>query len=513
MQDNYQVTFENQNITGDNQKTNLLMLASNDDNVGDNDSLLFFSIDDVKNYYATSTATYKFCEAFFNNGNLSGQCINLIKIPGTTNSTQGKWVSTDVSANLATLLAKTDGSMTIDGVNIANIHLKNKKTWKGVADAIMQKLPASILNYEIVAKSDDTGLEITNTTFGSDSTVVIAAGTTGTDITQYLDISNASYTAGINGTLSPEFQTRFETYINQYPQCTFATTFPVREEDAITIAQLVKTNATKRPMKYVYPINIGNPQVALLKTELGQNKYFDVISTMTSDSNNTGEVEMLYCAKICASGLSQDVMDQPDNYHIQLTLKDIDPLGKIKSRLAGWSVFNSFEQQQKIKEYLEAGIGVYGPTNGGDLWVFNIKPRTIDGAKYHFSNDIMRYQLISKIKKELAKYINEANLAEDADSRLAINVHILSSCLEPLASPSKNAIKPFSSVKGKLTEIPRYSSSPDESLQMQNDIFNKGYAMCLKYTEGNAKYTHVVVISTAFGITEVKVDGVNLTKA
>jgi hypothetical protein len=134
--------------------------------------------------YGTNSETAKLASAIFSQSpNILSGAGRLVIIPllASVSATSGSATTPDISANLATILAVTDGSLglTIDGVteNIANVNFSNAATF----DDIRIILQAKIQN-AIVSIVGGNSIRFTSKKVGTASTIAISAGTGGTDL-------------------------------------------------------------------------------------------------------------------------------------------------------------------------------------------------------------------------------------------------------------------------------------------------------------------------------------------
>lgn len=127
-----------------------------------------------------------------------GQLVILPMIDSVS-ATEGNIVTTDISGNLAALIAVSDGDLkvTLNSVvhNLANMNFTNCLTLANIAAVLQANLPDAIVT------SNSTTITITSKKVGSASTVALAAYSGGgTDLTAtgLLHTASATPTAGVN---------------------------------------------------------------------------------------------------------------------------------------------------------------------------------------------------------------------------------------------------------------------------------------------------------------------------
>lgn len=165
----------------------------------------YLSASQVAANYGTGSVTAAMANAVF------GQTPNLLSGGGTlivapfspsspaVSATSGKFVTTDVSANLATIIAVTNGDLRVtvnsSAQNLAHLNFTSCTTLSDIA-AVFQ---AALTDCVVTASS--TQLTFTSNKAGSTSTVALAANSAGgTDLTgaSYLITSSGVATGGAN---------------------------------------------------------------------------------------------------------------------------------------------------------------------------------------------------------------------------------------------------------------------------------------------------------------------------
>jgi hypothetical protein len=154
--------------------------------------------------YGTNAVTTAMANAVFSQSpNIlsgGGQLV-IIPLQGAVSALEGNFVTADVSANLAALIATTNGNLkvTVNGVayNLV-LNFTGCTTLADIAQVIANALPPSV---QVTATS--TQITITSDKVGSSSTVALAAYSGGgTDLTGsgYLKVGSGTATSGSNAT-------------------------------------------------------------------------------------------------------------------------------------------------------------------------------------------------------------------------------------------------------------------------------------------------------------------------
>lgn len=127
-----------------------------------------------------------------------GQLV-IIPLLASVSATAGKFVTTNISANLATLIAVTNGNIrvTVNGTvyNLAGLNFTGATTLADIATVIDNALPASI-----AVTASATAITFTSDKVGSTSSVALAVNAGGTDLTgaTMLNTAAGTATAGAN---------------------------------------------------------------------------------------------------------------------------------------------------------------------------------------------------------------------------------------------------------------------------------------------------------------------------
>lgn len=151
-------------------------------------------------------AALKYFAGGFNGIKPSQFYVILINSTGLTSSSQGIFTTGDISSNLASLIAVTDGNFTIakDGgsaINV-NVDLSEATTFAEVATLIQDEIRISDASLRNVSVSyDSDSIIFTSDTYGDDSSIEIATGDA-TDLTGVDYFNGGSATDGSTGTLA-----------------------------------------------------------------------------------------------------------------------------------------------------------------------------------------------------------------------------------------------------------------------------------------------------------------------
>ncbi len=129
---------------------------------------------DVATDYGTDSETYAIANALFaQSPNILSGGGRLVVAPMETavNATQGNWRTSDISANLAALIAVTSGKIrvTANGVNsdLTGLDFSSCTTLANIATILQRKLP------DLFVTASSTALTFTSKKVGADSTVVV----------------------------------------------------------------------------------------------------------------------------------------------------------------------------------------------------------------------------------------------------------------------------------------------------------------------------------------------------
>lgn len=162
---------------------------------------IYLSASQVAADYGTNSVTAQMANAVFaQSPNILSGAGQLVIIPmlAAVSATTGKIVTPDISANLAALIAVTNGSLkvTIDGVatNLSNLNFTNCLTLVDIAAVLDAVLT------DAVVTANATTITFTSTKVGTTSTVALATFAGGTDLSGvgYLHAATATATAGAN---------------------------------------------------------------------------------------------------------------------------------------------------------------------------------------------------------------------------------------------------------------------------------------------------------------------------
>ena len=162
---------------------------------------IYISAQQVAANYGTNSKTAQMANAVFSQlpNILSGDG-RLVIIPmiAAVSATPGNFTTTNLSANLAAIIAVTNGSLVVDidsvNTSLTGLNFTNCVTWADVA-AVFDN---ALIDADCVAVAN--GVEFISHKVGTSSTVTLAAGSGGTDLngSSYLNSASGTSTAGAN---------------------------------------------------------------------------------------------------------------------------------------------------------------------------------------------------------------------------------------------------------------------------------------------------------------------------
>ena len=182
---------------------NSLALFTQDAPINGEQFGIYISASQVAANYGTSSKTAAMANnVFAQTPNILSGDGRLVIIPmlAAVSATHGKIETTNISANLAGILAVTNGSIgvTIDGVaqQIANLNFTGITTWAGIA----AYLSAQMVDGICYALPAGNGVGFGSHKVGTSSTVALVAGGTGTNLdgAGFFNGAAATATAGAN---------------------------------------------------------------------------------------------------------------------------------------------------------------------------------------------------------------------------------------------------------------------------------------------------------------------------
>jgi Protein of unknown function (DUF3383) len=162
---------------------------------------IYISASQVASDYGSASITAAMADAVFSQvPNILTGDGRLVIIPllGSVSATSGKSVTPNISANVAAIIAVTNGQIrvTIDGVayNLSGLNFTGCLTLADIATV----LQAALVNG--VVTSNATTITVTSKKVGTGSTVAFAVNAGGTDLTgaSYFNTGSATNTAGAN---------------------------------------------------------------------------------------------------------------------------------------------------------------------------------------------------------------------------------------------------------------------------------------------------------------------------
>jgi len=164
---------------------------------------IYVGANQVADDFGTNSVTAQMANAIFSqtpNIRSGGGRLVVIPLLNSVSATAGNFVTANISANLATIIAVTNGDVkiTVNGVayNLTGLNFTKCTTWADVAKV----LQAALL--EVVVTADANGFTLTSKKVGSTSTVAMAAvsggGGTALNGAGYFNAAAGSATAGQN---------------------------------------------------------------------------------------------------------------------------------------------------------------------------------------------------------------------------------------------------------------------------------------------------------------------------
>lgn len=176
-----------------------------------NDVRSYTSAADVADDQGSNSAAYKFALKYFSGG-FNGIKPNLLYVgsldsTGLTSSTHGFFTSGSASSNLASFQETNDGSIKIakDGssvITVSEIDFTDAASLADVAAIMQEKIRLSPVLRNVTVTYSAPNFIIESDTFGTDSTIAVTAGTTGTNLLAASYLNGGSSTAGTTGTLA-----------------------------------------------------------------------------------------------------------------------------------------------------------------------------------------------------------------------------------------------------------------------------------------------------------------------
>lgn len=498
-------SFTTYNIPADLMRVNTGWLISKDTSTSGSDYNIFSSLSAVEDEYDSSTDTYKTASRFFSNGGQgasnSGALLMISRLSSATGPTQGKFETTDISANLAAILAITDGSLTVNAVEYSGLNFSKKKSWAGIAEVFNTKLTA----IRVMEKTN--GLLFINDDLGSDSVVTITAGTVGTNlaVSGLLNIAGGTATAGTNGAISVSEITQLLTaQQNAYLPCIVMLGFGLPEADVVTVAQAVKNLSSV--VHFIHGFEAGSSAYTVLKAEMDVNDKFHLFA-FNSTSSEVSDIESVYFTMhIMASQLSTNIFNAKlTQSHFQLSGKDIDPARQLN--VMGFAAYNNSVQKALFETLKSDGVGVYVPVNDGRYLMY-VSDRTISNTTLSFSNSIFIAQLTHAIDYRYTTFLQKNNLLRTQESLAKVSIDLIGSIFGVISEKGRMGIIPFT---GDATLIPDIvSGNPSITTTQKQEMVKCGYFLYPAPVETGYTPTLYIQINTAFGISTLDVLGTNI---
>lgn len=176
---------------------NSLALFTNEATTSINPFEVYISAAQVAEHFGTSSKTAQMANAIFSqtpNLRTGDGRLVIIPMPTAVSATGGSFTSPDISANLADIIATTDGDLqvTVDSVdyNLTLLDFSGAETFADVAQILQNRL----VNAKVTATAD--GIKIESKKVGTSSTVTIGAASGGTGTA----MEGAGYFNGAGGT-------------------------------------------------------------------------------------------------------------------------------------------------------------------------------------------------------------------------------------------------------------------------------------------------------------------------
>lgn len=292
------------------------------------DYLLARTASAVGQAFGTLSDTFKMANAVFSqNPNILNADGYVIVAPFkddviVTPATAGTLTTTDISGNLATIIAVTDGdlNLTVDGVSeeISGIDFTGATTLGDVAEVINAKLTTAT----VTAVND--ALVFTSLTTGTTSTVAVAASTgAGTDLygSGYLDGANAIAAAGADAVTGSEtLAVAIARLATQVYTEGILTTRDLTDAEAIAASNVVE--AMPNSILFITSNDVATLQSGGLFDTLKGNAHTRKLLYLTgADTTEQRENAKLFAAAFASRGLS--VNYNGSNSTITMTYKDL----------------------------------------------------------------------------------------------------------------------------------------------------------------------------------------------
>lgn len=199
------VTISNTPSGATERNVNSLAIFSNDPTTSLNPYEIYISAQQVAENYGTNSLTTKMANAIFaqvpNVRSGNGRLV-IIPMIAAVSATAGRFTTGDLLANLAGIIAVSNGDIriTVDGVayNLTNLNFTNCENFADIAEVIQNQLVAGTV------EATATGLRVISKKVGSDSTVGMGAvsGGTGTNLagSSFFNTAGGTASGGANAT-------------------------------------------------------------------------------------------------------------------------------------------------------------------------------------------------------------------------------------------------------------------------------------------------------------------------
>ncbi len=265
---------------------------------------IYLNSRDVATDYGSNSETFKMANALFSQSpNILSGGGRLVIAPmiAAVKATSGKWVTPDISANLAALIAVSNGDLrvTVDAVNydLTGINLTGCTTLADIVVILQRKLPNAIIT------SNSTTITITSKKVGTTSTVVALAlpAGTGTDLSVagLLHTATGVETNGVNSS----GETLAAALLRVSALVQFVGWFTNLEiEDTVYLA----TAAANQPLGKIFVhSSVSTADIAGICSSIGAASYFNTKCLLyTSNLTTSNLLRAAYVGRACSVNFS-----------------------------------------------------------------------------------------------------------------------------------------------------------------------------------------------------------------
>jgi hypothetical protein len=182
---------------------NALALFTQDAPINNEQYGIYLSASQVAANYGSSSKTAQMANNVFSqtpNILTGGGYLTIIPMLAAVSATHGNATTSNISANLAAIIAVTNGSLgvVVDGVaqQLSNLNFTGLTTWAQIA----AYLNGFIYDAKVFVNAGNNGLQFGSNKVGTSSTMALAAGTTGINLdgAGYFNGAAATDTVGVN---------------------------------------------------------------------------------------------------------------------------------------------------------------------------------------------------------------------------------------------------------------------------------------------------------------------------